>query len=393
MIRAWWTTAFYELLKYSRMRSVLIILIGLPLLLILLLGSAFDADIKPAKVALYNADQGEMKASIDTFWSDETIKPYIKVLAAKSENEVKDWLREGIADYGVYIPASFSERLVAGQGAKWQTYSGRYEEKNIAADAVVNSYMANVNLQLAAITALGPEAAVSTGAQDSSALSKSGGDSLIHVATLQAGESQMFGPTSAIQYYSAAYLIMFLLYGGMTAAIALLNQKKSGTLQRLYAIPSSFNAVVFGVIVGAVILAALQAIVIVAFTAYVYGVDWGGHFGWITLICLLTAAAGAGLAIILASFAGNTKTTQTLFSIIVFSMTFLSGGMIVGIENRIGEANKFTINHWANVSLRAIMSGTDSSAVWNEIGVLAFIALILSIIAVIRLPKVVKRHA
>ncbi|HTG68130.1 MAG TPA: hypothetical protein VL921_02640, partial [Candidatus Udaeobacter sp.] len=84
-MRVWWTTAYYELIKYSRMRSVLIILIGLPLLLILLLGSAFDTEIKPAKVALYVADQGEMKPGIDSFWNDEAIKPYIKVLKAESE--------------------------------------------------------------------------------------------------------------------------------------------------------------------------------------------------------------------------------------------------------------------------------------------------------------------
>lgn len=47
---AWWTAAYYELIKYTRMRSVLIILIGLPLLLILLLGSAFDTEIKPLKL-------------------------------------------------------------------------------------------------------------------------------------------------------------------------------------------------------------------------------------------------------------------------------------------------------------------------------------------------------
>ncbi|WP_053375584.1 ABC transporter permease [Paenibacillus sp. FJAT-27812] len=389
-MRAWWTTAYYELIKYSRMRSVLIVLIGLPLVLILLLGSAFDTEIKPSKVALFTADHGEMRASIDSFWKDEAIAPYIKVVEAGSEKEVQDFVREGIADYGVYIPANYSELLKAGETAKWLTYSGRYEEKNIAADAVVNRYLANVNLRLAAIETLGPELAASlSGAGSQAEASKS------HIASynLGSGDSQEFGETSAIQYYSAAYLIMFLLYGGMSAGLALLNQRESGTLQRMYAIPSSFRAIVFGIIVGAGMLAALQTVIIVAFTSYVYGVDWGSHLGLITLICLLTAAAGAGLSITIASFARTRKTTQTLFTIIVFSMTFLSGGMMTGIEKMVGGANKLTINHWANVSLRTLMSGTDTSAVWNGIGILGVIALAFTIIAVIRLPKVVKQHA
>lgn len=389
-MRTCWTTAYYELIKYSRMRSVIIQLIGLPLLLILLLGSAFDTEIKPAKVALFIADQGEMRASIDSFWNDETNKPYIKLLSAKSEGEVQDFVREGSADYGVIIPTDFSKRLLAGDKAKWLTYSGRYEEKNITADTVVNGFMTKVNLQLAAMEVLDLELAAETGEADSQAAA---GDSLIAARNLGAGDSQAFGETSAMQYYSAAYLIMFLLFGGMAAAIALLTQREEGTLQRMYVIPGSFRASVLGIIVGAIMLAALQAVVIIVFTTYVYDVSWGSHFGWITLICLLTITAGAGLAITIASFVRTRKTTQILFTIIVFSMTFLSGGMMTVIEKMVGGANKFTINHWANASLRAIMSGRDTSAVWHEIGMLGLIALIFSTIAVARLPKVVKRNA
>ena len=72
-MREWWITSYYEVLKYSRMRSVLVLLIALPLLLILLLGSAFDSELKPTKVALLIADQGEMRSSMDAFWRDDKI--------------------------------------------------------------------------------------------------------------------------------------------------------------------------------------------------------------------------------------------------------------------------------------------------------------------------------
>lgn len=70
-----------------------------------------------------------MRASIDAFWSNEAVKPYVKVLEAKSEKEVKDWIREGVADYGVSIPKNFSSELSAGEKANWSTFEGRYEEK------------------------------------------------------------------------------------------------------------------------------------------------------------------------------------------------------------------------------------------------------------------------
>ena len=388
-MREWWITAYYEVLKYSRMRSVLVILIVLPLLLIILLGSAFDSELKPAKVAVFIADQGELRSSMDAFWSDDKIKSYIKLIAADSEKEVQNFVREGIADYGVFVPADFSTRLIAGETTKWLTYSGRYSEKNMTVEAVVNSFMVNVNLQLAAIETLGSDQAIVAETYNTQAANSSA----VTVGTLGSGENKVFGETSAIQYYSVAYLIMFLLYGGMTAGIALLDQKNNGTLQRMYAIPTSFKAVVFGIITGAVMLAALQAITIILFTHYVYGVDWGGHYDLITLICLLTTTAGAGLSIIIASIVGSIKTMQSLFTIFAFSMAFISGGMAAEIENMVGNANKWTINYWANVGLRGIMNETDTSLIWNDIGMLALIVFILSALAVIRLPKVVKNNA
>ena len=388
-MREWWITAYYEVLKYSRMRSVLVILIVLPLLLILLLGSAFDSELKPAKVAVFMADQGELRSSMDAFWRDDKIKSSIKFIAVDSEKEVQNFVREGVADYGVFVPADFSTRLIAGETTKWLTYSGRYGEKNMAVEAVVNSFMVNVNLQLAAIATLGSDQDIVAETHHTQAANSSA----VIVGTLGSGEDKVFGETTAIQYYSAAYLIMFLLYGGMTAGIALLDQKSSGTLQRMYAIPISFRAVVFGIIAGSVMLAALQSIIIILFTNYVYGVDWGGHYDLITLICLLTTTAGAGLSIIIASFVGSIKTMQSLFTIIAFSMAFISGGMAAEIENMVGNANRWTINYWANVSLRGIMNETDTSLIWNDIGMLAFIVFIVSALAVIRLPKVVKNHA
>ena len=388
-MREWWVTSYYEVLKYSRMRSVLLLLIVLPLLLIILLGSAFDTKLKPTKVALLIADQGELRSSLDEFWRDDKIRSYVKLIAADSEKEVQNFVREGIADYGVFIPADFSTRLMAGETTKWLTYSGRYSEKNMVVEAVVNSFMVNVNLQLAAISTLGSDQALVAKTENTQAVNTSS----VSVRTLGSGENKVFGGTTAIQYYSAAYLIMFLLYGGMTAGIALINQKNSGTLQRMYVLPISFSAVVFGIITGTIMLAALQTITIILFTHYLYGVDWGGHFELVTLICLLTTIAGAGLSIIIASIVGSIKTMQSLFTIIAFIMAFISGGMAPEIEGMVGNANRWTINYWANVSLRGIMNEMDTSLIWNNIGMLVLLVFILSAVAVIRLPRLVKNHA
>ncbi|MNZ66928.1 ABC-2 family transporter protein [compost metagenome] len=389
-MQIWLSTAYYELIKYSRMRSLLVIMLLLPLLLILLLGSALDTTVKPAKVALYQADQGVMSESIEQFWSSDETLTYIQLRKVDSEHELRELVEAGEVDFGVHVPADFSKRLTGGEHAQWNTYAGRYADKNIAAEAMVTSYMTDINLKMAAIAALGP--GYTTQADELMNGNQSGEAAVIKVGTLGMGEDHMFGPVSSLQYYAAAYLIMFLLFGGMAGTISLLDQKENGTMQRMYALPASFKSYVFGIIMGSVFLAALQAVVVITFTKYVYSVEWGKHFGWITLICLLTTIAGAALGLILASYAKTRKATQSLYTVLLFVMTFLSGGMVAGIESVVGLAGKLTINFWANKSLRAIMSGNDVAAIIDEIGVLAIIAVVLTVIAVIRLPKVVKQH-
>ncbi|WP_042159997.1 ABC transporter permease [Paenibacillus gorillae] len=391
-MRIWWTTVYYEIIKYSKMRSMLLLLTGLPLVLIFLLGNAFNQELKPAKVAVYISDQGELRSGIESFWKDPSIQTYMETLSAASETEVKDLVREGTADYGVVVPADYSSRILMGQSAEWKAYPGRYEERNIAARAVIDSYMSNTNLKLAAMETLGAAYSSSPAASSSDETARPG-EAVFRVGNVSGGKEDVFKSVSAVQYYAAAYLIMFLLYGGMSATLSLMNQRSRGTLQRIYAVPGAFRKAVAGILTGALALAGLQAIVIIGFSAVVYDVDWGGRVGWIALTCLLTAIAGTGLAVTLGSLVGSTKSLQTLFGIVVFVMTFLSGGMVPNIEQMVGGAGKYTLNYWANEVLRTIMYENDPSKIWSGIGILAAIAFCLALIGAVRLPKVVKKHA
>ncbi|WP_338555749.1 ABC transporter permease [Paenibacillus sp. KS-LC4] len=386
-MRTWWITFTYEWIKMSRMHTLLVVLTLLPLLLIYLLGSAFDSVIKPAKVAIYNSDQGAQRASVDAFWQGADVVPYVIPTVFTNEDKVREAVQNGSADYGVVIPADYSDKLAAGEAVSWRTFDGNDGSKNIAANSVIRSYLSQVNMQSAAVKVLGPESLSGLAGSQKEAAAR------VNVQTLGGGSDQTFGSVSAIQYYSVAYLIMFLQYGGMTGAVALLRQKSAGTLQRLFGIPTSFGAVVAGIISGAAMLGVMQAIIIIVVTKYVYGVDWGGAYWGIALISLLTIIAGSGLALTIASFAATVKTMQTLFNTLLFSMTFLSGGMVAMIQNKLGLISKLNINFWANAALRGLMDGSSRVLVWQNIGILAAIAAVLAILAIIRLPKVVKQHA
>lgn len=386
---AMWITAVYELKQYFRDTSFLLISLGLPLLLIFILGNALDMEIKPAKVVIYMDDQGELREGIEQFWAEPSLSTYIKLLDADSAQEVESKVKDGKADYGVIVPANFSELVMSGKTAEWTVFPGRNEEKNLAAETVIDKYLSAINLKLATIAITGPDAAQYTSAYSETDQSTSNQTSLVKVGSLGAGSSQVFDSVSAIQYYSAANLILFLLTNGMIAANAVLEQRRKGTLQRLYAAPVSIRAIIAGIICSAFIMSIIQAAVIILFTTYVYNVKWGDHYGLIVLICLLTIIASIGLAFIIASFKLTRKMINTIFTVIVFSMTFISGGMIAGVGGLLSGADRFTLNYWSNASLRSIMNGSDTATIIGEITVLAVVALTLATLAALRLPKVV----
>ncbi|GAB2672226.1 ABC transporter permease [Paenibacillus thermoaerophilus] len=386
---AWLTITGCELLKTARSRTVLVMLFGLPLLLIYILGQVFGSVTSaPARVAVYVEDNGPLRGQIESFWNREDLRAYVRPVWRTSAREVELEVKEGTADYGVVVPAGFSDRVASGGKAEWLAYPGRHEDRNIAARAVASRFLSELNVRLAAIAAYGPEAGPLPSAEAD--------EDIPLVAAVLAdappGDDALFKGLSAMQYYSAAYLIMFLLFSGMSAGIELLRSRQDGTLSRLYATPHPLPVVIGGWIGSSLALAIVQSAFIVTVTSFAFGVDWGGKFGWIALVCLLTAVASIGLALIVASFARTIQSMQTVYNILTFAMTFVSGGMVVGMGGVIEKLGHWTVNHWANEALRGIMNG-ETASLGTNVGILSLIAAGLAALTAIRMRKVVDLHA
>jgi ABC-2 type transport system permease protein len=378
--------AWSEVTRLLRIRTVLLLLIGLPLLLIFLLGNALENDIKPVKIAAYVEDTQQLGEAAKQYLSSAEIKSFASTLLRSSEEEVKTDLKSGKVDFGFVIPASAPPpQHEAGNLGEVIFYPGKYTERNMTAASILNQFLAEIEIQASSAIVVPEirEAQVSGNVQAREAIS------LVEVGTLVAGNNVEYGNFSALQYYAVAYLVMFLLYGGMSAALSLSEERVSGTLHRLYAMPVSINAILFGKLVGVMLFAIIQSIVLIGFTKLVYGVDWGTHYGGIALICMLISIATVGFAIIVSSFVRSQRAMESIFSLLITSMTFLSGGMIADLGQTVHEIGKYTINHWANEALRHMMAGGSLSDQWQSVVILTVIALVLLGIAATRFKKAV----
>lgn len=98
-----------------------------------------------------------------------------------------------------------------------------------------------------------------------------------------------------VSYTGPSNLTLFVVITSLTSAAALIESRQQGITRRMLAMPVSRTVVLGGEFLGRVVIAALQALVIWAFCALVFHVDWGDPLGVAVLtgtLCLFGASLG-----------------------------------------------------------------------------------------------------
>ncbi|NOU76224.1 ABC transporter permease subunit [Paenibacillus sp. LMG 31458] len=374
-----WIIAKYEILRFMRMRYVLIIQFLMPLLLIFILGSALsgafkmeDRTLKPVKVDVVQSDSGVLSAGFKSFLSTPEIMKIIQPMNIQSRDEAVKRLKSGDSDFALIIPSDFSSCVLEGKEAEWEMILGQDYGQNLTAKMTLRSFLDQVNYMQSAIVSAGPGAAELLQKQDSDGSFKpiSEASSHVRLGKLTSSNSNY----TAMQYYTASMLVMFLLYSGMGAALGLQGEKERHTLSRLNAMPIHEYQILLGKIIGSIFSSIVQAGLVIGATILFYGVDWGNDFFHLFLVCLLIIVASMSLAILIMLAAKSSKAISTTFQMIILVMTFLSGGFTPLPEGLLQRMGEFTLNHWAMQSMFRIMLGSDASIIGHHISILACIS-------------------
>lgn len=385
MYRIWWV-AKTEMIRMTRIRAFYFILFVLPFVLILILGNALsgmfdmkDREIEPVQVAFVNDDAGGLQEQIRAFFAAEEFGKYVKLKPFAAKEDAVASIRAGDSDFGLIVPAGFSDSVLHGEKAHWEFVYGRDRVKNRTAESVLGVFVEETNTVQAANLALGTaQVGVSEVASHGH---DDGATPLVKVGSLNEGGKGV----TAIQYYAAAELVMFLLYGGMFAAISLAKEREQHTLSRLNAMPVSPSVLLAGKMLGQGLLAVVQAAVMIAGTSLLYGVDWGDHWGALAALVAGTIVASMGIALLISLFARTHKAVMGVFQTIIIFMTLVSGGFtqVSGLLEQIG---RYTVSFWSFDGLNRVMLGSGIQSVAQHLTVLWAIAagLLLVSIAVYR---------
>lgn len=118
-------------------------------------------------------------------------------------------------------------------------------------------------------------------------------------------------------------IIFFFVF--LIAGISFLQERTSGTLEKLLSTPIKRWQIVVGYVLGFGIVMAIQACLITFFCIYVLDIMLAGNFLLVILIAILTAASALTLGILLSSIANNEFQMIQFVPIVVVPQVAFSG--------------------------------------------------------------------
>ena len=184
--------------------------------------------------------------------------------------------------------------------------------------------------------------------------------------------------------------VFVLFFTFILTGVGFLRERAQGTLERLQTtLVGSFD-IMLGYMLGFLIFAIVQTVVIFSFTIFALDIDYQGSLWEIGVVLFLVVVVAVSLGIFISSFANNEFQVVQFIPVVLAPQIFLSG-VIIPVE-QMPE-----VFEWLSVvlpltyavdALREIMlRGTELSALWSNLLALAVFSGVLLAAAVASLRR------
>jgi ABC-2 type transport system permease protein len=185
-----------------------------------------------------------------------------------------------------------------------------------------------------------------------------------------------------------AMLVLFL--GFLLSEISFLRERTQGTMERLTASPVSRMDILGGYLLGFLLFAIAQTLILFFYTAYVLKVDFRGDLWQIIVFQILIGIMAVCLGIFISVFAKNEFQMVQFIPLIIVPQVFICGLLFPVSQQPVylQWIAKFLPLTYAVDGIRAIMlQGTNLTGIGKDVGVLVAYAAGLMILAGISLRR------
>jgi ABC-2 type transport system permease protein len=316
-----WTLARKDLLETRRDRLSAIFIIVMPIAFTAFFGVMFGSGSDRLALALHDADGGaQARQLVATLEGSDAVR-----VVPKGAAELEPWIADGRAAAGLLIPEGFSAAVQAGEPAELvvvgdQTSSGAQaiaaQIRAAAGDLVAANRAVRVGVQAAGETEVPAMAqAVATQAMEQPAVS---------LKTVAAGAAAGQIPTG-FTLSSPGMMVNFIMFSLMTAGMAVIMERKNGTLRRLMTTRVRRWELIAGKMTGMFALTFVQQILLIGVGQLFFGVDYLNDPAALLLMMVALSLVASSLGLLLAVLLTSEQALVAAIVITSMSVSALSG--------------------------------------------------------------------
>jgi ABC-2 type transport system permease protein len=182
-----------------------------------------------------------------------------------------------------------------------------------------------------------------------------------------------------------AFFFVFLL-----ASVAFLRERSQGTLERILVSPLSRTELTLGYVLGFMLFATLQSLVILGFVIYVLRVHYAGNLWLLFLVTLTLTIGGVNMGIFASAFARNELQVIQFIPLLIVPQVLL-GGLFFPVNTLpivLKQLAYIMPLTWANFALKDVMlKGLGFSDIWPDLAFLLGFAILMVVISAFSLRQ------
>jgi len=366
--------AALDLRRLVRQRANLFFLFVLPMLIILLLGSAFGSS--QAKVGIY-APSGPLAAGLaSVLGSEQNLALHRYTSATRLERAVE----RGNVEAGLVLPANYDATLAVG-GTVVLRYLGRPEAMASRLGPTIQAAVAREGELIGAARLLSARTSLSFGAALTRVRALAQRVPLISVRVTDPSGGAYPQAQGRFATSASTQLLLFIFFTSLTGAGALIETRRLGVARRMLATPTSLATVLLGVGLGRLAIAVLQAVLIMV-GALALGVGWGDPLA-VTVLVFAFCLVGSGAGLLVGSALANEQQARAVAFLFGLGLAALGGSMVpLEVFPRTMQLIAHVTPHaWANEAFGTLLHhGGTLGDIAPEVGaLLAFAAALLGL--------------
>ncbi|HEY9059010.1 MAG TPA: ABC transporter permease [Pseudobacteroides sp.] len=329
--------AIKDLKVLAKDRKALLMLLLMPALIMLILGTALssafggDAAVSKFTVGVVDKDKGSESA----IFIDVLKKYYTDLfeVVEDSEDEAVKKLQSNKSSAVIVIPEGYTRSILSGKNTEVEIKTKNDDQiKGQIVSGSVEGYMNNLSVSIKGYSAFLDMFKVPSGEEGDKSpefivtglMQSLSGD----VVKFVEATKEKTRPISAIQYYSVAMLVMFLLFSAVTGISMMIEERDNNTLGRIIGAGVSKSRLMIGKCMGLMLIGCIQMLILIIFTRFAYGVNWGGPVYGIAVVSFCAVFASSGFGMFVAAVGKTMKAANGMGTMAVQVFTILGGGMV-----------------------------------------------------------------